>query len=262
MALTNFTLPFGGGALPAQPWATISPLQQHATAVNNLLYGPAGHQATGSDDNSYYKNDPYAPPSHITAQQQQPYRIRNNNYLPPPPQQIPSQFNTQQTIHNQYPQTQTTRTYGENSYSNAPSHTSVEQQSIQQRQQQNGQYFNNFNNNRRNTYTQQPVTESVATPQPPITGNRNTPSIGNTGSANTAPKSIVTPSSDSDNSDSSAFPNQAPSFTRVQAGTGSRTQVHAVLDYDDDGGDEEEYYDEDDDAPGKYVYICYMLHKL
>ncbi|TDG42849.1 hypothetical protein AWZ03_010721 [Drosophila navojoa] len=48
------------------------------------------------------------------------------------------------------------------------------------------------------------------------------------------------------------YPERAPGFTRVQAGQGSRTQVHAVLDYDveegeeeeeDEDGDENEYYD-------------------
>lgn len=41
------------------------------------------------------------------------------------------------------------------------------------------------------------------------------------------------------------YPERAPGFTRVQAGQGSRTQVHAVLDYDVEEGDEEE---EDDDG--------------
>lgn len=41
------------------------------------------------------------------------------------------------------------------------------------------------------------------------------------------------------------YPERAPGFTRVQAGQGSRTQVHAVLDYDVEEGEEE---DEDDDG--------------
>ncbi|XP_001356715.3 protein spaetzle 3 [Drosophila pseudoobscura] len=45
------------------------------------------------------------------------------------------------------------------------------------------------------------------------------------------------------------YPERAPGFTRVQAGQGSRTQVHAVLDYDVEEGDEE---DEDEDDDGQY----------
>ncbi|EAU76317.1 AGAP008361-PA, partial [Anopheles gambiae str. PEST] len=89
MALVNYTLPFGN--IQAPTWATASPLQnQHASAVNNLLYGPAGHQG---DDQDYYKNAPYAPPQRQAKQspqqqQQQQHSIQyrqtpRNNYLPP-----------------------------------------------------------------------------------------------------------------------------------------------------------------------------------
>lgn len=206
MALANYSLPFAG-TVPAHWSATINPLQQHATAVNNLLYGPAAHQSdTDGQPEAYYKNDPYAPPQQqqqqISAQQ---YRGRNNNYLPPPPQQqaAPPQFNgrTQQ----QFSSAQSTRTYGEQSYSNDP------QRNVQPPQQ----YFNNFN---RASYT---------TPEPPrsVTAQPSSPRLAESNSA--------------------TFPQQATSFTRVQAGTGSHTQVHAVLDYDDDGT-EEEYYDDED----------------
>ncbi|EDW64021.1 protein spaetzle 3 [Drosophila virilis] len=53
------------------------------------------------------------------------------------------------------------------------------------------------------------------------------------------------------------YPERAPGFTRVQAGQGSRTQVHAVLDYDVEEGEEEEeeddgeYYDAETQAKDK-----------
>lgn len=49
------------------------------------------------------------------------------------------------------------------------------------------------------------------------------------------------------------YPERAPGFTRVQAGQGSRTQVHAVLDYDVEEGDEEEEEDDGEyyDAQGQ-----------
>uniref|UniRef100_A0A1I8MF95 Uncharacterized protein n=1 Tax=Musca domestica TaxID=7370 RepID=A0A1I8MF95_MUSDO len=43
-----------------------------------------------------------------------------------------------------------------------------------------------------------------------------------------------------------AYPDRPPGFTRVQAGQGSRTGVHAVLDYDLEEGEEEDYYDAED----------------
>lgn len=235
MALTNFSLPFGGG-LPSTHWATISPLQQHATAVNNLLYGPANHQqATNDEDDGYYKNDPYAPPKQLATSQQR-YQTRNNNYLPPPPQQQQpaSQYSSQQpAVRNQY--TQPTRTYGENSYANVPPsqrNVQIQQQTPQQQQTPPlpppQQYFNNFNQHR-SYATPVPAVEITATPQPPL----------------------AAPVRGRDDKQAATFPQQATSFTRVQAGTGSRTQVHAVLDYDDDGGEEDEYYD-DEDGSGKH----------
>lgn len=221
MAIANYTLPFGG--LGGQSWsATISPIQQHATAVNNLLYGPAGHQETdlepdGTND-EYYKNNPYATPSHRVTQQN--YRRNNNEYLPP----VPIQYNTQSTrsqTRSQY-QTQTTkpRTYGEGSYSNVPQRTA---------QPPNTQYFNNYNN-QRVTYSQTPT----ATPQP---------------NTRAGSSSVSAPS----------YPQQAPGFTKVNAGQGSRTQVHAVLDYD---GDENDYYDDhgsDGHAQGRNLFLYFIF---
>lgn len=227
MALTNFSLPFGGG-LHTPHWATISPLQQHATAVNSLLYGPANHQQdTNNEDDGYYKNDPYAPPKQVVTAQQR-YQTRNNNYLPPPPQQQQQpalQFSNQQpAARNQYTQ---------NSYANVPpSQRNVQiQQPIPQQQQAPPlqppqQYFNSFNQHR-SYATPVPPAEIVATPQPPLASGG--PDI-----------------------QAATFPQQATSFTRVQAGTGSRTQVHAVLDYDDDGVEEDEYYD-DEEGSGKHI---------
>lgn len=67
-------------------------------------------------------------------------------------------------------------------------------------------------------------------------------------------------SSDSTTTQNGGFPSQAPTFTRVQAGTGSNTQVHAILDYDDDD-EADEYYDADDEGAqgGKDLYIMYLM---
>lgn len=250
MSLVNYTLPFGG--VGASNWATHSPIQtNHATAVNNLLYGPAGHQESDPivDQEQYYKNSPYSPP-----QQASNFRSRNN-YLPPPPSQ-PRQFNTQQPAtppqtRQQYPQQlihqlpppqqppqQPSRTYIDSSYSQNPS-------------RDDSQYYNNKNNynNRQNRpYTQQPVT---VTPPSPIT--------------TTPPSTIIDQNGLNDpNKLDPNNPLRPPGFTRVQAGQGSRTQVHAILDYDDDS----EYYDDGEDqssndTPGKtyfLVLICAALN--
>lgn len=238
MSLVNYTLPFGGVA--AQNWATHSPIQtNHATAVNNLLYGPAGHQENDPnvDQEQYYKNSPYSPP-----QQASNFRSRNN-YLPPPPSQ-PRQFNTQQPAtppqsRNQYPPQQLinqlppqqppqqpSRTYIDNSYSQSPS-------------RDDSQYYNNNNNNYRRPYTQQPSV--TVSPPSPIT---------------TTPPSTI-----EQNDPSKLDPNnplRPPGFTRVQAGHGSRTQVHAILDYDDDT----EYYDDGDDTPGEKTFLYGCINQI
>lgn len=285
MSLVNYTLPFGSGnSIPN--WATISPLQQHATAVNNLLYGPAGHEESDiPPDQDYYENNPYAPPQRPTQQQ---YRNRNNNYLPPPPvtqqqqkQQpgIPKQFNTvqqqQQTIstqqqthstqqsRNHYQQhTQPTRTYGEGSYSAKTPPREIQPPNTQQQQQQ---YFNSFNSQQqRSTYNSQQSTVSatVSPIQPTVTR------IGGIGNIGGGTKSPDASSSNVEQNRAkikdNKYPSQVPGFTKVHAGQGSRTQVHAVLDYDDDEGD---YYDEKDDGvpvgiSGKNYFIYYFALEL
>ncbi|XP_017105648.2 protein spaetzle 3 [Drosophila bipectinata] len=47
------------------------------------------------------------------------------------------------------------------------------------------------------------------------------------------------------------YPERAPGFTRVQAGQGSRTQVHAVIDYDVEEGEEDEEEDDEELGPNK-----------
>lgn len=220
MALVNYSLPFGG--IPGQNWATISPIQQHATAVNNLLYGPAGHQESDLPSDQLYPNEPYAPPRRTTQQ----FRNRNNNYLPPVPagpsvprpietQQFHSQSTRSQT-RTQFQHTQSTRTYTEESYAKVPPRDI---------QPPNTQYFNsnngnNNNNNQRHVSfnsQQQSVTES-----PPPSPSRS--SSTNADDQNNRAKAKV-------------YPSQVPGFKRIQAGQGSRTQVHAILDYDDDEDD-------------------------
>lgn len=203
MALSNFTLPFGG---LAQGWgATVPPIQY--SAVNNLVYGPQATDDSASQSHQgYYKNSPYTPPS---SQQYNDLNTRRkgggNTYLPPP---LPSSPPTN------YQQ----RTYGETNY--APQQTQIHTQAA---------HFNGYNTQTRvldPTRTNQKYPQQL--PADVRSGNAKQPP------PQKPPQNINDP-----------FPERPPGFTHVQAGQGSRTQVHAVLDYDADEGD---YYDQEDEG--------------
>ncbi|XP_058814843.1 protein spaetzle 3 [Topomyia yanbarensis] len=256
MALVNYTLPFGSIQSPG--WATVSPIHsQHASAVNNLLYGPTGHQEDDPNDQGFYDNSPYSPPQQHRQQQQsapqqssQYRQAPRNNYLPPA-QQSYTQPPPKQQVYQQ-PQLQppqTSRTYGEGSYSQAPSRGNP--------QHQNPSYYNPGGYNQQPK--QQPSSYNVPNQQPPNNYRGNggppppppPPKIPQT-QATPPPSRIPPPPVSSGRGISStsaggAFPERPPGFVKVNAGQGSRTQVHAVLDYDDD---EEEYYDDDDGDNG------------
>lgn len=197
MALSNFTVPFGGLGM-MQGWgATAPPIHQY-TAVNNLAYGPqtdnpAPHQ-------QYYKNNPYS--AHRSSQSQfhetNTRRTVGNTYLPPP---IPS---SQPAPPPPSPSSQ--RTYGETNY-------------VQHQQQPS--YFNGYNSQTR-----------ILSPLPNLKFPQQSPRSG-------SPPKQPQPTQNTND----PFPERPPGFTHVQAGQGSRTQVHAVLDYDADEGD----YDDQED---------------
>lgn len=229
----NFSLPFSGSVAPSNWITTANPIQQHQpTAVNDLLYSPEGHQAdTVANGQQFYENDPYSPPTQSPNQyQRQTYHYRShataNNYLPPPlsalngqrppppppkSQPIPQlqpPFETPElktrTVTN-YQSHHQTRTYGENRY------------------EAHDFYNENISSNLNNSDvdSQSPAFDSIvaATPQSPST--HDNLSLDNVDKTQT-------------------FPANRPTYTQVQAGHGSKTQVHAVLDYDND-----EYYDEE-----------------
>ncbi|XP_053693790.1 protein spaetzle 3 [Sabethes cyaneus] len=258
MALANYTLPFGSIQAPA--WGTVSPIHsQHASAVNNLLYGPTGHQEGDPNDQAFYENSPYSPPAQQHRQQQQnapqqssQYRqAPRNNYLPPPPQSYTPPPPKQQQVYQQPQPQPSSRTYGEGSYSQDPSRNNP--------QQQNPGYYNTAVYNQHYP-KQQPTGFNVPQSQSP-TNYRNTggpppqappvpPKVPQTlptppSSSRIPPPPVSSGRGISSTSAGSAFPERPPGFVKVNAGQGSRTQVHAVLDYDDD---EEEYYDDGDDG--------------
>lgn len=257
MALTNFSLPFSGSVAPSVNWLTTpNPLQQHAAAAasstDDLLYSPEGHQSIASNQhNQYYKNDPYSPPSsysqpsqpHHHQQQQQHqtfhYRSRatNNNYLPPPSshhadrsssseslQHIPqlqpplSEPNHQTRTISNYQSHHTTRAYGDTRYE---AHEFF-----------NENFSTNFNSS--DIISQPPRTPSAVYGPIPLTSH---PPNSNPHSA--AAEEVPTVAG-SNTKEQQQFPIQRPTYVQVQAGQGSKTQVHAVLDYDND-----DYFDEE-----------------
>ncbi|XP_058058177.1 protein spaetzle 3 [Anopheles bellator] len=225
MALVNYTLPFGSIQSPV--WGTGSPLQnEHASAVNNLLYGPAGHQ---SDDQNFYKNDPYAPPQRHGKQSPPPQQQHSvhyrqaprNNYLPPPSYVPPNGNSYPQTAPVVPPspsQSPPARTYGEGSYGGqAPQPPSAPQPA-------QPAYYEYSSG----SYTSQPgraFADQNANPPPAPAPNyrSNTPGPSSRYPQRPAPPAFANPLSPA-------------TETPVQ-----------VLVYDDQ--DEDEYYDEPVDAP-------------
>lgn len=223
MALTNFTLPFGVG-LPINNWSapTLPPIQQspQATAVNNLLYGPE------SDDGPYYKNIPYAPPAQpaVSYQQQRQqyhqqhlqrqnhyyqYRSRNN-YLPPLPPKLASPPLSPSQQQHQQPNSQSIDFQSQT--------ISSFQQNVRTYQQSQHGYPSNDNFSDAHINSNNESTDDINS-QPIVSRSE----AGDTSAENDHDHSLRPP-----------LPDNQPTFTRVNAGHGSKTQVHAVLDYDND----------------------------
>ncbi|XP_055837289.1 protein spaetzle 3 [Episyrphus balteatus] len=211
-------------------------------------------------------------------------RKGGQTYLPPIPptspgvptrqqsydqRQKPQQFshqnqqgNYQHSIGSQQPQQPSTRTYGENNYSRfpptQPQQVSQAGAAVQVTRSQQQQYYTSSYNTQTHTafaagtadasqrevegggygVANQPNNndqdEEVETARPPV----NTP----------APIIPASGSGGGGGNPNDPYPERPPGFTRVQAGQGSRTQVHAVLDYDVEEGEEDDYYDAEDNG--------------
>ncbi|XP_053672565.1 protein spaetzle 3 [Anopheles nili] len=231
MALVNYTLPFG--SMQAPTWATASPLQNHhASAVNNLLYGPAGHQ---EEDPDFNKNVPYSPPQRQAKQspqpalhQQQLHTIRyrqtpRNNYLPPPayiPQgannpQAPNLHQPEEKPHQQLagrtPQVDAGARVS-NPDVRRPMQPAYYEYSFGSYVTQHGQAF----------------AEQHANPQ--------------TGTRYQSKPSSVAPPATSTNPASVSPSWRAPTGFAGIGSADTRTSIHPVLDYDEE--DQDDYYDE------------------
>ncbi|XP_050081697.1 protein spaetzle 3 [Anopheles aquasalis] len=267
MALVNYTLPFGSIQAPA--WATGSPLQnQHASAVNNLLYGPAGHQENDHHHQEYYKNDPYAPPQRQSKQQQSPQQQQQqrqqhsiqyrqaprNNYLPPPAYVPPGANYPQQTPANQPPASSSSvaapgagRTYGEGTYSDS---TSQSQQPPSANVPQQPAYYEYSSGSYASQPGRQQPAYAATDPNPP-SANPSAPGYrGNSqpSSGRVAGSTTSSSSSSSPQAGSSRYPQRPPAppaFANVNPGLGPATEIPVqVIDYDDDDDGDDDYYDE------------------
>ncbi|KAH8412975.1 hypothetical protein KR009_007250 [Drosophila setifemur] len=325
MALTNFSLPFGG---LGQPWgvtlAPLHPIHQLASNTNNLLYSPADHQqqtpaeAAGHPP-EYFKNNPYAPPQASGGYQYQNtaggtrHKPQNNAYLPPTApnavrnsvyhiQQVQQAQQQHQQITQQQRQQQDqnensvsfqsassssrsssssaqgsiqlTQTHSsgrgpaEGSYSRFPGQPIPQQQQQQQplQQPQQKQYFN-AHGSASATFTKNSGSFSITSfgsrqqpqpqpqqPQTPPSQQQPQPLPAPPPPQQQPPRTRQTkpeaqPAQTYGVAPPENYPERAPGFTRVQAGQGSRTQVHAVIDYDVEEGEEDE--EEDDEEEGQ-----------
>ncbi|KAL9924101.1 spaetzle domain-containing protein 3 isoform 1-T3 [Glossina fuscipes fuscipes] len=267
--------------LPPPPGSDIYKNNPYAPPqqVQTTSYQFSQNNSNGRRKNTYLP--PIPPPGAINTQFQQ---VPQQQQFPHHSQQvqfshIDSQTQTQQQTANKnafqtgiassasasYASSTTasnTRTYGEGSYSTM---TQKQSQNIHHRQQEQ-KYFNIFNtpNQQQQQHQQQhQIRTSTGNLTPRAQTNRNysfehekkTPAYDVSANApelesyvNKSPNegSKQKPSFNSDNDGNKPYPERPPGFTRVQAGQGGRTQVHAVLDYDLEEGEEDDYYDVQD----------------
>lgn len=270
MALVNFTVAAIGGATPALVDTSPAPLR---VDLDDLLYSPEELQA--DSDSQPANNEPFAPPSNI--QRRSKLRKRAGTaYLPPPNQftHYPRQDNVPQNPFNGPMHTQVYQ-------QNARLNIQIENQRVQEINgpyDNTGQYVHDpsgdydYEQRRANKNGPQrpPYNPGYAdTPYPPATaptppssrrfeGNPNQ----NVNNYNFVNNPVTTPSpsprtynepgtktSGNSGSSSQTPPDRPRGFTKVESGgTGGKTQLHAVLDYDDD------YYD-DVPGSGKHIFM-------
>ncbi|XP_013098035.2 protein spaetzle 3 [Stomoxys calcitrans] len=239
------------------------------------------HQAQQQQQQQYHQHPPQQF-SHINSHQQQ--QQQTQQHLAPNNQNVVYKTAVSSTSSSSSSSTATsiasaltsnsgssnTRTYGEGSYSRFPqpqnnnnnnnNNNNQQPPPLQQQQQQHQQYFNSFASSKQN---HQQTRITAGSSQGGV-GANGAPTNAATNYGITGPN-IETPAATygvaavGNNADNSAtqnpadnsndpYPDRPPGFTRVQAGQGSRTGVHAVLDYDLEEGEveDENYYDAED----------------
>lgn len=263
MALANFTVAAVNAASPAVTATPATPLR---VQLDDLLYSPEEHQVGYASQ--FTGNEPFLPPSNVQQPRKSKVRKRAGTaYLPPPNQftQYPQQNNVPQNpfsnqLHTQiYPQ-------------NARLDLQINNQRVQEVNSHfdnTGQYihdptgdydYDQRRNNKNSAqiphynpgYTDTPYGPAT-TPGPQSSRKFNSGSNNfnshkgpvTSSSQGNLPKQneAVTKSSSNSGSAGQNPPDRPRGFTKVEpGGTGGKTQLHAILDYDDD-----DYYE---DVPG------------
>lgn len=253
MALANFTLAGVGAATPAFAATSSAPLR---VDLDDLLYSPAEHQPDAPPAQQG-NNEPFAPP----ANQQRRSKVRKRAgtaYLPPA---------NQYTQYSEHPPQNPYQLHTQIYQQNTRLDVHIENQRVQQMDGQydnTGQYIHDpsgdydYEQRRMNQNPQNPGYSPgyadapygpATTPNPASSrrfdGNSNQPNNVNNFNFNRPSSTMAPPRPSSENTKSSDSgnsqnpPDRPRGFTKVESGgSGGKTQLHAVLDYDDD------YYDD------------------
>ena len=271
MALTNFTLAGVGAATPAFVPTSSTPLR---VGLDDLLYSPAEYQQDTLTAPAQ-ENEPFAPPN----QRRQKVRKRAGTaYLPPANQY--THYQNEAPPQNPYGAPLHTQVYQQNPRLNVQ----IENQRVKEvnspyevagQYDNTGQYVHDPTGDY--DYEQKRLNQGPPGPgynpgyadasYPPATKPNPNPTSSrrfdensnqnvNNYNFNRPPSSTAAPprppsnqGSNTGGSENGSPPERPRGFTKVESGgTGGKTQLHAVLDYDDD-----EYYD--DAGLGKNLYL-------
>ncbi|CAG4951702.1 protein spaetzle 3 [Colias croceus] len=257
MALTNFTVAAVNAATPAIAATAPTPLQVN---LDDLLYSPEEHQVQYASE--YTGNEPFLPPSQAQPKRPKVRKRAGTAYLPPPNQftQYPRQNNVP---HNPFNNPLHPQMYNPNSRLDIP----VQNQRVQEINMQydnNGQYVHDptgdYDYEQRRIdknagqvpsypgfadLPYQPSNVPGQTSSRKFEGNSNQNvnkfSFGSVTTAAPSRKQNEAGKRINNSGSSGQTPPDTPrGFTKVETGSsGGKTQLHAVLDYDDD-----EYYDD------------------
>lgn len=270
MALANYTLAGVGAAAPSVVATSPGPLR---VGLDDLLYSPEDHQADAAA--AVHPNEPFAPPA---TQRRSKLRKRAGAAYLPPPNQFTHYSRQDDVPHNPFATSQLhTQIYQQNTRLDVQ----VENQRVQEVNPSvynTGQYIHDpsgdydFDQRRvdhnsrpvpdyrqRPGYIDNPYSPVTPTPQEPTSSRRFDGTINQnvhnsyfssvtTASPQRTPNDATTNQShNSGGGGTSKQPrDRPPGFTKVESsGSGGKTQLHAVLDYDED------YYD-DIPGPGRY----------
>lgn len=276
MAVANYSLPPVAGATPAVVFTTPTPLH---VDLDDLLYSPDGYQQEYAPQ--YPGNEPFAPPQNPSQRRSKLRKRAGTAYLPPLQQY--TQYQRQDVPLNPF----TTQAHAQVYQQNTRLDIQLANQRVQQTSPQfdnTGQYVHDPTGDydyeqrrdkdgvQRETYnpgyTDAPYPPATSPSQAlsrtldgnakqnvnkylgknPLQSPAQRPRVnaGTTSGDNVSGSGI----SAGDRSNTNTPPDQPRGFTKVETGgAGGKTQLHAVLDYDDD-----EYYD-DPSGSGIYQYF-------